>query len=139
MKKSFVSMMLGVAAMVALSGCNMTDFGSPYSNMKIEKEGYQEIDKYDVSQVLIKNSANSHFDIVEIYSAPLEGTYDQSFPNSTPPYTISPGASRLFETHNCYDYEVWWKIKIVDEYGNVAEGKYRRQCGFREILRVTNW
>ena len=136
--KKIIGLAIGMVAMVALSGCNTTVPGS-YSNIKIENLGSIEIEDTTVTQVEVINNDRSAFDIVEIYSAPLNDAYTQSFPNDTPPYEIAPGESQIFQSHNCYDYEEEWKIKIVDAYGNVAEGKYNRQCGFREKLLVTNW
>ncbi len=147
--KKIVMLFSAVAAAWTLSGCNAAGTlpsdgtyppDSGYSsNIKIEHVDYTYSSDPQKSQVLIQNSSESDFDIVDIYSGPLDGPYAHSFPNENPPDYIAPGAQRLFQTSNCQDYLEWWKIKIIDEYGNVAEGKYKRQCGYREILRVTNW
>ena len=129
-----IGLTLGVVAMVALSGCNSA--GNEY-NIKIQRQVADYIETGDDSKscVEVKNSVNSDYDIYNIWSGPVDGAYKKSFPNDTPPDYIAPGKQRTFCSANCGADE--WKIKVEDERGAVAEGKYHRECGYKELLIVT--
>ena len=134
--KKIIGLALGAVAMVALSGCNNVGNG-PGGNIKIQRQAADYVDTGDYSKscVEVKNNTDSDYDIYDIWSGPVNGVYHKSFPNGTLPDYIAPGKHRTFCSKNCGADE--WKIKVKDQRGAVAEGKYQRECGYKELLIVT--
>ena len=138
--KKIVSFVIAGAAMIGLSGCNLDtgDGGGAAANIKIQRQAadYVEMpDKPNKTCTEIKNSPSSDYDLYDIWSAPVNGSYSHIFPNGTPPNTIQPGEKRTFCSSNCGADT--WKLKVEDERGETAEGTYQRECGYKELLIVT--
>jgi hypothetical protein len=139
--KKIVSIALGAAAILALSGCNSAGGGPNGGHdgkIKIQRQASEYVEmpnNQNQTCTEIKNNPSSDYDLYDIWSAPVDGTYSHIFPNNTPPNTIEPGEKRTFCSANCGADT--WKIKVQDERHYIAEGKYQRECGYKELLVVT--